>query len=99
MKTEQKISQMMYESLVKKYEAQISEAETTLLIYFTNPVGIGEHPQHLEEMDKVIEKMANAKGKLEMLEIIHKYNIKREEKFEITEEMLNVLKEKNKDGN
>ena len=54
MKTEQKISQMMYESLVKKYEAQISEAETTLLIYFTNPVGIGEHPQHLEEMDKFV---------------------------------------------
>ena len=99
MKTEQKISQMMYESLVKKYEAQISEAETTLLIYFTNPVGIGEHPQHLEEMDKVIEKMANAKGKLEMLEVIYKYNIKREEKFEITEEMLNALKEQNKDGN
>ena len=43
--------------------------------------------------------MANAKGKLEMLEVIYKYNIKREEKFEITEEMLNALKEQNKDGN
>ena len=67
MKTEQKISQMMYESLVKKYEAQISEAETTLLIYFTNPVGIGEHPQHLEEMDKFVEKLANAKDKLDAI--------------------------------
>jgi hypothetical protein len=73
MKTEQKISQMMYESLVKKYEAQISEAETTLLIYFTNPVGIGEHPQHLEEMDKFVEKLANAKDKLESINHFNKY--------------------------
>jgi hypothetical protein len=73
MKTEQKISQMMYESLVKKYEAQISEAETTLLIYFTNPVGIGEHPQHLEEMDKFVEKLANAKDKLETINHFNKY--------------------------
>ena len=73
MKTGQKISQMMYESLVKKYEAQISEAETTLLIYFTNPVGIGEHPQHLEEMDKFVEKLANAKDKLESINHFNKY--------------------------
>jgi len=73
MKTGQKISQMIYESLVKKYEAQISEAETTLLIYFTNPVGIGEHPQHLEEMDKFVEKLANAKDKLESINHFNKY--------------------------
>ena len=73
MKTEQKISQMMYESLVKKYEAQISEAETTLLIYFTNPVGIGEPPQHLEEMDKFVEKLANAKDKLDAINHFNKY--------------------------
>jgi hypothetical protein len=69
----------------------MAEAEATLLIYFNNPVGIGEHPQHLEEMDKFVEKMTNAKDKLEMLEVVYKYNIKKEEKFEITEEMLEVL--------
>jgi hypothetical protein len=94
-----KIIEKMYEALCLKYRSEMAEAEATILIYFNNPVAIGEHPQHLEEMDKVIEKMANAKGKLEMLEVIYKYNIKREEKFEITEEMLNVLKEQNKDGN
>ena len=94
-----KIIEKMYEALCLKYRSEMAEAEATILIYFNNPVAIGEHPQHLEEMDKVIEKMSNAKGKLEMLEIIHKYNIKREEKFEITEEMLNALKEQNKDGN
>ncbi len=37
-----------------------------LLVYFNNPVGIGEHPQHLEEMDKFVDKMTNAKDKLEI---------------------------------
>ena len=39
-----------------------------------SPVGIGEHPQHLEEMDKLVEKFANAQDKLESLEKIRKYN-------------------------
>ena len=67
------ITKMMYESLVKKYESQIAEAEATLLIYFTNSVGIGEHPQQLEEMDKFVEKLANAKDKLETIKEFYKY--------------------------
>jgi hypothetical protein len=73
MNKENKITQMMYESLVKKYEFQIAEAEATLLIYFTNSVGIGEHPQQLEEMDKFVEKLANAKDKLETIKEFYKY--------------------------
>jgi hypothetical protein len=95
-----KISQKMYESLNLKYRSEMAEAEATLLIYFNNPVGIGEHPQHLEEMDKFVEKMTNAKDKLEMLETVYKYNIKGEEKFEITEDMLKILNEqKEENGN
>ena len=88
-----KISQKMYEALTLKYRSEMAESEATLLIYFNNPVGIGEHPQHLEEMDKFVEKMTNAKDKLEMLETIYKYNVKRDEKFEITEDMLKILNE------
>ena len=66
----------MYESLTLKYRSEMAEAEATLLVYFTNPVGIGEHPQHVEEMDNLVEKMVNAKDKLEMLEVFHKYNLK-----------------------
>ena len=32
------------------------------------PVGIGEHPQHIEECDKLIEKMTNAEEKLQMIQ-------------------------------
>ena len=95
-----KISQKMYEALTLKYRSEMAEAEATLLIYFNNPVGIGEHPQHLEEMDKFVEKMTNAKDKLKMLETVYKYNIKGEEKFEITEDMLKILNEqKEENGN
>ena len=43
---------VLLEALEKKYEAEIAEADATIKIYLTNSVGIGEHPQHLEEIDK-----------------------------------------------
>jgi hypothetical protein len=70
-----KIQKKMVDALTYKYESEIAEAEATLWIYFNNPVGIGEHPQHLEEMDKFLEKMANAKDKLETLKEFVKYNL------------------------
>jgi hypothetical protein len=60
-------TQLLYEALESKYIAQIAEAKATLAIYFTNPVGIGEHPQHLEEMDNFIAQLAEAEDKLETL--------------------------------
>ena len=68
-------TQLLYEALESKYLAQIAEAKATLAIYFESSVGIGEHPQHLEEMDKFVEKMANAKDKLETLKEFVKYNL------------------------
>jgi hypothetical protein len=70
-----KIRQKMIEALTLKYESEISAAEVTLLVYFSNPVGIGEHPQHLEEMDKLVEQIANANDKLETLIEFVKYNL------------------------
>ena len=55
------------EALEKKYEAEIAEADATINIYLNNSVGIGEHPQHIEEVNKLIEKIANAKEKMEVL--------------------------------
>ena len=44
-----------------RYEAEIAEADATANIYLSNSVGIGEHPQHIEEVNKQIEKIANTK--------------------------------------
>ena len=89
----------MYEALTLRYRSEMAEAEATLLIYFNNPVGIGEPPQHLEEMDKFVEKMTNAKDKLDMLTTVYKYNVKRDEKFEVTEDMLKLLNEQKEEEN
>jgi hypothetical protein len=55
-------------ALKKRYEAQIAESLATLNIYLTNSVGIGEHPQHLDEMDKLLQVMVDAEEKIKMIE-------------------------------
>ena len=55
------------QSLEQKYKAEIMAAKSTMLIYFTNSAGIGEHPQHIEEMDKQLEIIASAEDKLSAL--------------------------------
>ena len=55
-------------ALVARYEAQIAEADATVKIYLENSVGIGEHPQHLDEMDKLFDKISTAKEKLKETE-------------------------------
>jgi hypothetical protein len=94
-----KISEKMYEALILKYRSEMAEAEATLLVYFNNPVGIGEHPQHLEEMDKMVEKMTTAKDKLDMLETVYRYNLKKDSEFLVTEDMLKIINEQNREEN
>ena len=61
------LKQVLLQALEDKYEADISAAEATLKIYLENSVGIGEHPQHLDEIDKLINKIAEAEDKLKVL--------------------------------
>ena len=63
------IRRVIVEALEKRYEAQIAEAEATLKIYLESSVGIGEHPQHLDECDKLIAKVAEAEEKLRALRV------------------------------
>tara|TARA_R100000700_G_scaffold12852_1_gene18271 strand:+ start:215 stop:415 length:201 start_codon:yes stop_codon:yes gene_type:complete len=58
----------MINALRARYEADIAEADATINIYLTNSVGIGEHPQHIQEIDKLLGKIGHAKEKLESLE-------------------------------
>ena len=67
-KKEKKMRTAIIDALEARYEAQILEADATLKIYLENSVGIGEHPQHLEEIDKLFDKIATAQERLEVLE-------------------------------
>ena len=56
------------QALEDKYQAQISEADATIKIYLDHSVGIGEHPQHMDEVDKLIDKIAQAEEKIKVLQ-------------------------------
>ena len=58
----------LLQALEDRYHAQISEADATIKIYLENSVGIGEHPQHIEEIDKQMQKLVDAQEKLKELQ-------------------------------
>ena len=60
--------QAILQALEDKYTAQISEADATIKIYLDNSVGIGEHPQHVEEVDKLLQKIVDAQEKIKELQ-------------------------------
>lgn len=55
----------MLEALIKKYEGEIAVAQATIRIYMNNSVGIGEHPQHAEEIDTLLATIADRQDKIE----------------------------------
>ena len=62
------LKRAILQALEDRYNAQISEADATLKIYFEHSVGIGEHPQQIEECDKLVAKIAEAEDKLGILQ-------------------------------
>ena len=62
------IKKAIVDALDARYNAQIAEAEATIKIYLEQSVGIGEHPQHIDEVDKLIQKIAEAEEKIAILE-------------------------------
>ena len=63
-----KMKTAIIDALEARYEAQILEADATLKIYFESSVGIGQHPQHIDEVDKLVDKIANAEEKIKVLQ-------------------------------
>lgn len=58
----------MLEALIKKWQGEIAVHEETIKIYVHNSVGIGEHPQHAEEMETIIGQIADLQDKIEIAE-------------------------------
>ena len=65
---EEKMRRAILQALEDRYNAQISEADATIKIYLENSVGIGEHPQHIDEIDKQMQKLVDAQEKLKELQ-------------------------------
>ena len=56
------------DALRKQYEADIASARATALVYMQKPVAIGEHPQFLQELDKLITDISAAEDNLKTLQ-------------------------------
>ncbi len=57
----------LYVAALARFEAQKQEALATIQIYLTNSVGIGEHSNLLDEVEKHTEKLAEAEAKISVL--------------------------------
>ena len=55
------------QALQHKYQAEMADAEFVFQVYMDRPVGIGEHPGLLEEMDAALTKWGDAQDKLAAL--------------------------------
>tara|TARA_R100001591_G_scaffold38838_2_gene50232 strand:+ start:166 stop:387 length:222 start_codon:yes stop_codon:yes gene_type:complete len=55
-------------ALKKKYEAEVDVAKATIEVYLHKAVGIGEHPQFVEEIDRQLETIGCALDKLKVID-------------------------------
>ena len=55
-------------SQIHYYEGLIAKHKQNVEVYLTYPVGIGEHPQHIEEIDKLLQKIVDAQEKLKEIQ-------------------------------
>lgn len=62
---------MILEALAAKYEADMQRLQVNISNYFSNAVGVAEHPDIVEEVDKLIEQVATAEEKLKIVNEIY----------------------------
>tara|TARA_B100000131_G_C17671136_1_gene432395 strand:- start:240 stop:485 length:246 start_codon:yes stop_codon:yes gene_type:complete len=64
------LSDSLLRAAILKCQAEVEEAQSKIILYTTNPVGVGEHPDLVAEILSAAEAGASAKEKLEFLESV-----------------------------
>tara|TARA_R100000654_G_C2584536_1_gene112099 strand:+ start:177 stop:383 length:207 start_codon:yes stop_codon:yes gene_type:complete len=59
--------EVIVDALEKKYEAKMAQAEANIKVYMENPVGVGEHPNIVQEVEKLLKEIKDAKEMLDEL--------------------------------
>ena len=62
--------EVMIEALVDHAKGHIAKHRMNVEVYLTNPVGVGEHPDIMEAIEKELEEVAKYNDIIEML---HEY--------------------------
>jgi len=68
--------EVIVDALEKKYEAQMAQAEANIKVYMENPVGVGEHPNIVHEVEKLLKEIKDAKEMLDELKNWRWYVVK-----------------------
>lgn len=61
------LTDIMLKAAILKCKADVENAKATIALYTTSPVGVGEHPDIVEEILKAAESGAAAQEKLDFL--------------------------------
>tara|TARA_Y100001938_G_scaffold133553_2_gene193060 strand:+ start:2736 stop:2969 length:234 start_codon:yes stop_codon:yes gene_type:complete len=61
------LSDTLLKAAILKCQAEVEAAKATIALYTTSPVGVGEHPDIVEEILKAAENGAAAQEKLDFL--------------------------------
>ena len=64
------LDKLILKSLRRKYDAEIDCARTNIEVYLQQPVGVAEHPDILTSVDSQMTIMAEARDKLQELDLI-----------------------------
>jgi len=74
-KGEHQMRDMILETLKKHAEASIEKHKTNVEVLVSNPVGVADHPDHLETVGKELDAMEKYESRLE---ILNKYFTKKD---------------------
>ena len=58
---------LILRALISKYESELQVLAVNMENYFSNPVGVAEHPNLVEEVDKLIEQISASEEKLRIV--------------------------------
>ena len=59
--------ELILKALISKYESELQVLAVNMENYFSNPVGVAEHPNLVEEVDKLIEQISASEEKLRIV--------------------------------
>jgi len=69
------IDKLILKSLRSKYESEIDCARTNIEVYLQQPVGVAEHPDIIASVDTQMNIMAEARDKLQELDLMEDKNL------------------------
>ena len=80
------MSRLKLEALESKFQYEMLEAKAVLEMYLVNGVGVAGHSEVIEEMEKQLVRYHDAKGKLESLREVIRYDEEHQPELEEGEE-------------